>query len=78
MVADGRVAALWGGGIGWPGFTAVMEAGGRFIGLTPDEVAKVIGQAQFPESDHRAGRVVSGADGGGELGRLVELHPGAP
>src|SRR4029453_825962 len=23
MVADGRVAALWGGGIGWPGFTAV-------------------------------------------------------
>ena len=23
MVADGRVAALWGAGIGWPGFTAV-------------------------------------------------------
>ena len=35
MVADGRVAALWGGGIGWPGFTAIMKAGGRFIGLTP-------------------------------------------
>src|SRR5262249_36785548 len=28
MVADGRVAALWGGGIGWPGFTTVMQAGG--------------------------------------------------
>jgi len=41
MVADGRVAALWGGGIGWPGFTAVMKAGGRFIGLTPDEVVRV-------------------------------------
>jgi len=47
MVADGRVAALWGGGIGWPGFTAVMKAGGRFIGLTPDEVAKVTAKHNF-------------------------------
>jgi TRAP transporter TAXI family solute receptor len=33
MVMDGRVAALWGGGTGWPGFTAVTTgpAGGRFI-----------------------------------------------
>ena len=36
MVMDGRVAALWGGGVGWPGFTAVTRgpAGGRF--LVPD------------------------------------------
>ncbi|HWP76960.1 MAG TPA: TAXI family TRAP transporter solute-binding subunit [Methylomirabilota bacterium] len=36
MVMDGRAAALWGGGIGWPGFTAVARgpAGGRF--LVPD------------------------------------------
>jgi TRAP transporter TAXI family solute receptor len=47
MVADGRVAALWGGGIGWPGFTAVMQAGGRFIGLTADEVAKVTAKHNF-------------------------------
>ena len=47
MVADGRVAALWGGGIGWPGFTAVMQAGGRFIGLTADEVAKVSAKHNF-------------------------------
>jgi TRAP transporter TAXI family solute receptor len=47
MVADGRVAALWGGGIGWPGFTAVMQAGGRFIGLTADEVAKVCAKHNF-------------------------------
>ena len=40
MVLDGRVAALWGGGIGWPGFTAVTQAGGRFIGLNADEVAQ--------------------------------------
>ena len=47
MVADGRVAALWGGGIGWPGFTAVMQAGGRFIGLTPDEVRAVNAKHNF-------------------------------
>jgi hypothetical protein len=47
MVADGRVAALWGGGIGWPGFTAVMQAGGRFIGLTPDEVKRVTAKHNF-------------------------------
>jgi TRAP transporter TAXI family solute receptor len=36
MVLDGRVAALWGGGIGWPGFIAVARgpAGARF--LVPD------------------------------------------
>jgi uncharacterized protein len=36
MVIDGRAAALWGGGIGWPGFTAVARgpAGARF--LVPD------------------------------------------
>jgi hypothetical protein len=47
MLADGRVAALWGGGIGWPGFTAIMKAGGRFIGLTPNEVAKVNAKHNF-------------------------------
>lgn len=47
MVGDGRVAALWGGGIGWPGFTAVMQAGGRFVGLTAEEVAKVSAKHNF-------------------------------
>ncbi|MFH6783227.1 MULTISPECIES: TAXI family TRAP transporter solute-binding subunit [Methylobacterium] len=34
MVADGRAAALFGGGTGWPGFRAVAEApgGARFLG----------------------------------------------
>ena len=31
MLRDGRVAALWGGGTGWPGFTTMMKEGGRFI-----------------------------------------------
>jgi TRAP transporter TAXI family solute receptor len=47
MVSEGKVAALWGGGIGWPGFTAVMQAGGRFIGLNADEVAKVCAKHNF-------------------------------
>jgi len=47
FVADGTVAALWGGGIGWPGFTAVMQAGGRFVGLNADEVAKVSAKHNF-------------------------------
>jgi hypothetical protein len=47
MVANGRVAALWGGGIGWPGFTAVMKTGGRFIGLNADEVARVTAKHNF-------------------------------
>ena len=47
MVADGRVAALWGGGIGWPGFTAVMQAGGRFVGMNANEVAKISAKHNF-------------------------------
>lgn len=41
MVLDGRATALWGGGIGWPGFAKVAEAGGRFIAPTPAEAAQI-------------------------------------
>ncbi len=49
MVADGRVAALWGGGIGWPGFTAVAKApgGARFIVPTADEIARIQAKHAF-------------------------------
>lgn len=48
MVADGRVAALWGGGIGWPGFRAVasLPGGARFIVPSSDEIARI--QAKYP------------------------------
>jgi TRAP transporter TAXI family solute receptor len=36
MVLDGRVAALWGGGIGWPGFVTVGRAPGGARFLAPD------------------------------------------
>ncbi|MCB1510147.1 MAG: TAXI family TRAP transporter solute-binding subunit [Hyphomicrobiaceae bacterium] len=47
LVASGEVAAFWGGGIGWPGFTRVMKSGGRFIGFTPEDVEKVTAKHAF-------------------------------
>jgi TRAP transporter TAXI family solute receptor len=48
MVQDGRAAALWGGGTGWPGFTAVARGpqGARFIAPSADERARI--QAKHP------------------------------
>jgi TRAP transporter TAXI family solute receptor len=50
MVLDGRVAALWGGGIGWPGFTTVMQSGGRFIGLSAAEADRIRSRHNFLKS----------------------------
>jgi TRAP transporter TAXI family solute receptor len=41
MVMDGRAAALWGGGIGWPGFATVAKAGGRFIAPSATEIERI-------------------------------------
>jgi TRAP transporter TAXI family solute receptor len=41
MVLDGRAAALWGGGIGWPGFTAVTSAGGRLLAPDADAIRRI-------------------------------------
>ena len=48
MVMDGRAAALWGGGLGWPGFTAMArsEGGARFIAPDADGIARI--QAKHP------------------------------
>src|SRR3954465_3046095 len=49
MVQDGRVAALWGGGIGWPGFTAMANSpgGARFIAPSNEEIAKILARHKF-------------------------------
>jgi TRAP transporter TAXI family solute receptor len=49
MVLDGRVAALWGAGIGWPGFTALAgSAGGaRFIAPDSAEIARIRARHAF-------------------------------
>jgi TRAP transporter TAXI family solute receptor len=49
MVLDGRAAALWGGGVGWPGFTAVAQspAGARFIAPSADEIKRIVAKHSF-------------------------------
>jgi len=43
LVLEGKVAALWGGGIGWPGFTKVAnaDAGARFIAPAAEEIRRI-------------------------------------
>src|SRR5213079_1255883 len=55
MVQDGRVAALWGGGLGWPGFTAVAKSGGRFIAPSADDIKRI------PARPRRSRRSARGA-----------------
>jgi hypothetical protein len=49
MVLDGRAAALWGGGVGWPGFVAVTKgpAGARFIAPSADEIKRIVAKYGF-------------------------------
>jgi TRAP transporter TAXI family solute receptor len=49
MVQDGRVAALWGAGIGWPGFAtmAASPGGARFIAPDADEIARIRAKHTF-------------------------------
>ena len=49
MVLDGRAAALWGGGAGWPGFTTVAksEKGARFIAPDAQEIARILAKHPF-------------------------------
>lgn len=49
MVLDGRVAAMWGGGVGWPGFVTVAKApgGARLIAPSADEVHRITSKHTF-------------------------------
>ena len=49
MVLDGRAAALWGAGIGWPGFAAVASSpsGARFIAPDASEIARIRARHSF-------------------------------
>ena len=42
MLADGRAAAHWGAGVGWPAFSALAKAGGRFVGPEAEEVKRIL------------------------------------
>lgn len=48
MVRDGRVAALWGGGAGWPGFTNLMKDGeARFIAPSAEDITRIVAKHNF-------------------------------
>src|SRR5436190_9425670 len=42
MLDDGRAAALWGAGVGWPAFAAIAKAGGRLVGPDAEEVKRIL------------------------------------
>jgi TRAP transporter TAXI family solute receptor len=49
LVIGGEAEALWGGGVGWPGFVAVSNgpAGGRFIVPDAGEIARIRAKHPF-------------------------------
>lgn len=49
MVLDGRAAAMWGGGVGWPPFAEIAKgtAGGRFIGPSAEENKRIMAKHSF-------------------------------
>ena len=47
MVQDGRAAALWGAGIGWPGFATMAQSPGGFIAPSADEIARIRAKHSF-------------------------------
>ena len=42
MLADGRAAALWGAGVGWPAFAAIARGGGRFVAPDAGEIRRIL------------------------------------
>lgn len=42
MLLDGRAAALWGAGVGWPAFTALAKSGARIVGPSAAEIEAIL------------------------------------
>jgi len=42
MLADGRAAAIWGAGVGWPAFAVIAKAGGRFVVPDASEIHAIL------------------------------------
>lgn len=89
-VIDGRVAALWGAGIGWPGFTAVASSaqGARFIVPDAAEITRSLAMIGITAASNRPAELrvhVQGALANGctpeqirEVLLLVTMYCGIP
>ncbi len=77
MVQDGRAAALWGAGIGWPGFAAVASGpgGARFIAPDAGEIARIREKHTFLKPLTVPAGSYPGQTAADQLGRLLELRP---
>lgn len=42
MLMNGRAAAVWGAGVGWPAFAALAKQGGRFIAPDAEEIKRIL------------------------------------
>jgi TRAP transporter TAXI family solute receptor len=42
MLRDGRAAALWGAGVGWPAFAALAKEGARFVAPDAGEIQRIL------------------------------------
>lgn len=62
MVLDGRAAAMWGGGAGWPPFAQIAggPAGARFIGPTSEEIARIMAKHSFLKAATMAANTYAG------------------
>lgn len=49
MVLDGRAAAMWGGGVGWPPFMSIAKGphGGRFVSPSAEEIGRIMAKHPF-------------------------------
>ena len=79
MVQDGSAAALWGAGIGWPGFAAMASSpgGARFIAPDAGEIARIREKHTFLKPLTVPAGSYPGQTAAHQLGRLVEFHPDA-
>ncbi len=64
LVLDGRAAALWGGSVGWPPFTAVLQGphGGRFIAPDAGEIRRILAKHSFLKTIEVPARAFPGQD----------------
>ena len=74
MLLDGRAAALWGAGVGWPAFGAIAKQGGRFIAPNSSEIELILKKKSRVAAGDAAGEKLSGTGRADSVGRLMELR----